>query len=149
MVKNYAKKINNSSLDIGYSKKNSIFAKNKFMKKTYQPFIIEKADLILEVLKDDVNPTEDARNRLCDLLTEKFIIGELSADDPINTIFNEDELLLFINCCIIDNEISHLIEMGLVGSYEDDDNEPFFFLTEEGKKCVEEIRKENLEVDNE
>ncbi|MCX6835058.1 MAG: phosphoribosyltransferase family protein, partial [candidate division Zixibacteria bacterium] len=53
--------------------------------------------LILDVLKDDVSITDFAMDRMCDLLTDKFISGDLSSDDPIQEIFNEKELLHYIN----------------------------------------------------
>lgn len=108
------------------------------MKKTYQPFIIEKAEEILYLLKDDFEATEQIKNRLCDILTEKFIKGELSSDDPIDSIFDEEELLLFINEALIRKDLDHLIEEGLINVLNDENDEEMFFITEKGKKYVEE-----------
>ena len=114
------------------------------MKKTYQPFIIEKADKILDILKDDISPTEMAKNRLCNLLTEKFIKGELNPDDPVNMIFEEDELLSFVNICLVEKDIERLMELGLVGMLDDDDDpEPTYFVTKEGRKYIDELRRDN------
>lgn len=111
--------------------------KTNIMKKTYQPFILEKADEILYILKDDIEPTEQTKNHLCDILTEKFIKGELSSEDPIDSIFDEEELLLFINESLIRKDLDSLIEQGLINVLNDDNNEEMFFLTEKGKKYVE------------
>lgn len=108
------------------------------MKKTYQPFILEKADEILYLLKEDIESTEQIKNLLCDILTEKFIKGELSSEDPIDSIFDEEELLLFINEALIRNDLDNLIQQGLVNVLNDENGEEMFFLTEKGKKYVEE-----------
>lgn len=115
------------------------FCKNiNNMKKTYQPFIIQKSDEILYLLKDDIESTENTKNRLCDFLTEKFIKGDLSSETPIEEIFEEEELLLFIHESLIRQDLEHLIETGLVNTLNDENGEEMFFITEEGKKYVEE-----------
>ena len=118
------------------------FDKTFIMKKIYQPFIIEKAGLILDVLKDDVSITDFTMDRMCDLLTDKFISGDLSSDDPIQEIFNEKELLLYINEMEIHKDLDHLIELELI-DYFVDDNEGLviYFMTEKGKKYVDELKK--------
>lgn len=107
------------------------------MSKVYQPFILEKADQLLEVLKDDIQCTPVTKNRLCDILTAKFIEGELNPDDPINSIFDEDELMSFIHECLVQEDLDILVEKGLVGILEDENNENMYFVTEEGKKYME------------
>ena len=115
------------------------------MNKTYQPFIIEKAEEILDILKDDINPSEHMKERLCMILTDKFIDGKLSADDDVRTVFDsEEELLKFVNECYTYENLVSLMEQGLVGMYEDDNNEKLFFLTEKGKLFMDALRKSKL-----
>ena len=108
--------------------------------KTYQPFILKLADDILELI-DEVEPlpkTVDCKNRLCDMLTTKFINGQISSTDTIvDGIFDEDELTLFINEVIVQHELENLKEKGLIDSYDDVDGEEIFFLTKEGINYVE------------
>jgi hypothetical protein len=114
------------------------------MNKTYQPFILKKADEIFEILKEDIKYSDFMKNRLCNMLTKKFIDGELCSEDPVNTIFkNEDELLSFINEALVYEDIKHLMELGFVG-YLDEDNDDVssFFITEKGRQYVEEMMKE-------
>lgn len=107
------------------------------MNKTYQPFIIAKADEILDVLKDDISITEYAKEELCMILTQKFIDGKFNAEDDISTVFeSEDELLMFVNKCYNQEDLMSLMEKGLVGMFEDENNKEIFFLTEEGKRYV-------------
>jgi hypothetical protein len=112
------------------------------MKKTYQPFIIEKANEILDILKEDVIPSDHAREKLYMLLTQKFINGKLNADDDISMVFDsEEEILGYINDCVTYENLLVLIDKGLVGMYNDDNDEEFFFLTESGKLYVESLMK--------
>ena len=108
------------------------------MNTTYQPFILKKADEILEILKEDIQYSDFIKNRLCSILTDKFIMGELSAEDPVNSVFNnEDELLLFINEALVYEDIKHLIELGFVGYLDEGDKRgDIFFITEKGKDYV-------------
>ena len=112
------------------------------MKKTYQPFIIEKADEILEALKEDITPSEHIKNRICDMLTEKFIKGELSADDNVYDVFDESDFLSLIQMAKLYEDLNSLIEKGFIGTLDDDENpEASYFLTEKGKLYMEELKK--------
>jgi len=112
------------------------------MNRTYQPFIIEKAEEILETLKDDIKPSEHMKDRLCMILTDKFIAGTLSAEDDVRTVFeSEEELLKFVNECYTYENLVSLMEQGLVGVYEDENDEKLFFLTEKGKLFMDALKK--------
>jgi hypothetical protein len=108
------------------------------MNKTYQPFILAKADEILEILKEDIKYSDYIKNRLCNILTQKFIKGDLNVDDPVDTIFDdEDDLHRFISEALCYEDLSHLTELGLVGFLdEDDERGHFFFITEKGKEYM-------------
>lgn len=112
------------------------------MNKTYQPFILEKADEILEILKDDIKPSEFIKNRLCNILTQKFIKGDLSSEDTVDMIFDDaDELERFISEALCYEDLSHLMELGLIGFLdEDDERGHFFFMTEKGKQYLAQIQ---------
>lgn len=113
------------------------------MNKTYQPFIIQKSEEILEILKDDIKPLDHNKEQLCLLLTNKFINGTLSADDDVSTIFDsEDELLKFINECDTYEHLVSLMEKGLIDMIEDENNEELFFLTDAGKLQVQLMKKQ-------
>jgi hypothetical protein len=114
------------------------------MNKTYQPFIIKKSEEILEILKEDIVPSDYAKEALCGILTEKHINGKLNENDDISMIFDsEEEILRLINECQTHDELIGLIEKGLVGVYEDENNEELFFLTDAGKLYVEQMLKNN------
>jgi hypothetical protein len=118
------------------------------MKKTYQPEIIRSADLLIEILEESdffeeyEQETKDyARERLCDILTEKFLLGELATelDEPI---LNEEEFDTFMSEILVKNVLIGLEEKGLVGDIIDDEtNETVYFLTEEGKKEGERLNE--------
>ena len=123
-----------------------IFVKNFNMNKTYQPFILQKAEEIFEILKEDVKSSDFAKDLLCSVLTEKFIAGELSSGDSIQGIFNEEELLSFINEVATHDDLEHLIELKLVNYFNDENDEITYFLTEEGKMYVEMLLKEDIKL---
>jgi hypothetical protein len=108
------------------------------MKKTYQPLVIKRANETIEALKEihffedkEISSTDYAQIRLCDILTENFINGELTETDPI---FTEEEFNIYIKEVVVHNVLEGLVKKGIVGSYEDDDVEEVFFMTEEGKR---------------
>lgn len=108
------------------------------MKKTYQPQIKEiSEDMVKSLISsgffveneiDDSSPSFDV---ICDVLTEKFIKGEIS-DGMVD--FTEDEfndMLSLINATCVLNSLK---KKGLADSYEDENTEEIFFLTKEGKE---------------
>ena len=107
------------------------------MKGTYQPFILEIVEEVFEELKDDINPSEASKEYLCMLLTEKFIDGKLSEGDGSQGIFESDEEIdIFVNQCWVNDNLDILYEHGLIGTYNDGET---FFITEEGKRYVEQM----------
>jgi hypothetical protein len=108
------------------------------MKKTYQPLVIKRADETIELLTSvnffldhGIESTKYIRTRLCDMITEKFINGELTEDEPM---FDKDEFKKLLNEIEVHNVLEGLRKKGLIGSYEDDDVEETFFITDLGKK---------------
>lgn len=114
------------------------------MKKTYQPFIIEKSEIIIESLNsvdffknEEIKSTEYAKELICDKLTEKFISGQLTSTDT--TLFTEDEMVEILHTITVENALSGLIEKGLINSFEDENGDSVFFLTENGKETAQQL----------
>lgn len=106
-------------------------------KVTYQPAVIEKTNVIIDELiysnffKD--NEIEDigfAIKTISDNLTEKFINGELENEE----LFTTDEFVAMLQMIIAENVLRELQKKGLITSYEDENTEEVFFLTELGKQ---------------
>ena len=121
------------------------------MKKTFQPFIVAKAEEMIIFMKTDydvfenlgIKSTEYTKERLCDILTEKFINGEYDENDDIGDLFPDDKLLMsFLAEMATKSDLDNLIEKGLVGSLDDDSGRDFYFVTEKGKECVKQMNKE-------
>jgi hypothetical protein len=104
------------------------------MEKTFQPFIIKKAEEVLDDLKGLISPNEKSKKHLCELMTEKFIEGKLSEDDDY-VFESDDEINEFLNLCKVYDDIAVLQEYGLVGTYDDD--EECYFVTEKGKQYLD------------
>lgn len=122
------------------------------MKKTFQPFIVSKAEEIINFLQNNgtnifedlgIKSTDYTKERLCDMLTEKFISGEYNENDDIIDLFPSDKLLMsFLAEMSTKSDLDNLIEKGLVGSLDDDDGNDYYFITEKGKECVKQMNKE-------
>jgi hypothetical protein len=118
------------------------------MSKIYQPIVLEKADAFIESLveseffKDyEINSTDLAKKYICDRLTEKFISGQL--DEITDEFLTEEELDTYLREIVAGSLLYELKEKGLMNSYEDDDTEETFFLTDEGKVILEKIKEDN------
>ena len=104
------------------------------MKTTYQPFIIEQGDKVLELLKEDIVINDRSKELIYSLLTEKFIEGNLN--EGVEVFDSTDELNFFIHRCNVQEDLVSLQQKGLIDSF--DDNESFF-LTKRGKLCSEKL----------
>ena len=124
------------------------FVKKDIMEKIYQPFIITKADEIINFMKTGfdvfedigVKSTEYTKERLCDILTERFIKGEYNENDEILDIFSNDDILTsFLSEISIQSDLKSLIDKGLIGLLDDDNGRDFYFVTKKGKECVKQM----------
>lgn len=118
------------------------------MSKIYQPIVIEETEHLISGLKEslffDDYQIEDltyVRQHLLDVMTDKFIKGEL--DENIDEIFSEDEFTKLLQELVAGSLLYELKQKGLVNSYEDENTEETFFLTDEGKKFMK--NKENID----
>lgn len=109
------------------------------MSKAYQPIVVEETENIIQGLieSDFFNDYEIydytfARQYILDLLTQKFIDGLLENEE--DELFSEDEFTKMLREIVAGTLLYELKERGLINSYEDNDTEEVFFLTEEGKK---------------
>lgn len=113
------------------------------MRKIYQPIVIEKSNEILYVLEEtgffkdyEIENFDFAITYLNDKLTEKFIDGNL--DEESENLFTEDEFDVILREIVAGSVLYELKEKGYINSYEDDTTEETFFLTEEGRKMIDE-----------
>jgi hypothetical protein len=111
--------------------------------KVYQPIVIEETDYFIEGLVEsgffedyDIKDLTFVRTHLLDIFTEKFINGLLNDDEM--ELFTEDEFDILLKELVAGSVLFELKEKGFVDSYEDDDTDEMFFLTDEGKKFVKE-----------
>ena len=118
------------------------------MSTIYQPLVLEKADAFIESLveseffKDyEIDSTDFAKKYICDRLTEKFISGQL--DEITDEFLTEEELDTYLREIVAGSLLYELKEKGLMNSYEDDDTEETFFLTDEGKVILEKLKEDN------
>ena len=117
------------------------------MGKVYQPVVIKRTDEIIEILIEsdfftdyELTNTETARKFILDELTAKFIKGEFDMEH--DELFTEEEFTTVLNKIIAATILGDLKEKGLLNSYEDDNTEEMFFLTDEGKEALLNMKKE-------
>jgi hypothetical protein len=110
---------------------------------SFLPKIIEISDEIIEVLIEDkffvdfeIQDMTYAKKRFCEELTSKFVNGELDEDGDI---FTDTEYDIFLNVIVDEYVLSVFHKEGYFNSYEDENTEEVFFLTEEGKKNLDKL----------
>lgn len=111
------------------------------MSKIYQPIVIERTNEIIEILIEthffedyEIEVTDFAKNHISDILTDKFINGDVDLMD--DEIFTEEEYETLLREIVAGTILNELKTKGLVNSYEDENTEEMFFLTEMGKKLL-------------
>jgi len=116
------------------------------MKNIYQPIVIDRANEIMNVLREsdfffeyEIEDQSFAMTYLCDKLTDKFIKGEL--DESVENLFHEDDMDQFLKEIVAGSLLYELQSKGIIDSIEDENNEERFFLTEKGKKLANEMTK--------
>ena len=116
----------------------------------YQPLIIENAKKIVESLvesdffiEQEIESTEYAYEYLCEKLNDKFINNNLSFE---NVNITEEEFTIYLKEIIAGSILESLLDKGLIGAYDDEDSdEKYFFLTDEGKKLKEYVAEHDNE----
>jgi len=110
---------------------------------SFLPKIIEISDEIIEVLIEDkffvdfeIQDMAYAKKRFCEELTAKFVNGELDEDGDI---FTDSEYDVILNEIVAEDILRSLQKEGYVNSYEDDNTEEVFFLTDEGKITLDKM----------
>lgn len=118
------------------------------MSKVYQPVIIEKVEEIIKILDEseffkdyDITNMDFIREYLSDNLTQKFIIGNFDIEN--DELFSEDEFEKILKEMVVGTLLEELKQKGVINSYGDETmDEEVYFLTEEGKKHLENLKKE-------
>jgi hypothetical protein len=112
---------------------------------SYLPKIIEISEELVNILIEDqffvdfeITDYAYAKKRFCDELTTKFIAGELDFED--GELFTDDELDAILKEIAAESVLRTLEKGGYINSYEDENVEETFFLTEKGKKEIERLK---------
>lgn len=121
------------------------------MSKIYQPIVIKRTDEIITFLKESgffsefqIENTEYAKKYMSDILTTKLIEGKINME--YDEIFTEEEFDKILVEITAGSYMHELKKKGMVDSYEDDETEERFFLTEMGLKMIDEIKKNNNSI---
>jgi len=117
------------------------------MPKVYQPIVIEEAENLLVGLKDskffeeyEITDLTFAKEYLLEIMTEKYISGLIGDFDGENgELFTEEEFSKLLKEIVAGSILNSLKEEGYLNSYEDETTEELFFLTEKGKKHLEDL----------
>ena len=82
-----------------------------------------------------------AIKQFTELITEKYVIDPSLDDDEF--LWTEDEFEVILQKIIVGSILYDLKEDGILNSYEDENTEETFFLTEKGKSLKNKL-KDNL-----
>lgn len=113
---------------------------------SYLPKIEQISDELIKALIEDeffkdfeINDSTFAKKRFCDELTRKFIAGDLDLEDE--DLFTDDEMDTILREIVAENVLRDLQKSGFISSYEDENVEETFFLTEKGKEELNNMRE--------
>lgn len=124
------------------------------MSKIYQQIVLDECETIIITLTEmdffkdyEIVDLTFVRKHLCDILTQKYIDGLLNEDDI--SIFTEDEFEKLLRELAAGSVLFELKKKGFIDSYEDDDTEEIFFLSEKGKVYLQELKENPSNSDKE
>jgi len=123
------------------------------MSKIYSPQVIKYTEAVIEDLskKDELlggnffeietsrNP-ELGKQVLYELIADTATENFLQREDQ-NITLSEDQMVDVFSNTVLHVSLDHLKKEGLVNSFEDENGEECFFLTETGKQVTEEMTK--------
>lgn len=108
---------------------------------SYLPKIQEITEGIIKTLVDDnyftdfeISSQDYARKRFSDELTKKFLENGLDNEDE--GYIGEEEFEAILKEIVAEDLLRSLQKKGLINSYEDDETEEVFFLSDLGKKEI-------------
>lgn len=111
----------------------------------YQPIIVENAKKIVDSLIEsnffddhELDNTDYANVYLCEKLNEKYIENGLNLHE---FRFTNEEFSIYLKEIIAGTILESLVSKGLISSYEDENTERIYFLTDEGKKLKEYVNE--------
>lgn len=119
-----------------------IFAQKIFMemKTVYQPEIKQYTEDIIEDLKNvnffvdnEINDFEFTKKYICDFLTQKFITTGLNVEEGF---FTDEEFGVMLKEIIVGSLFYSMKEKGYLNSYEDEETDETFFLTDIGREYL-------------
>jgi hypothetical protein len=108
------------------------------MSKVYQPIVIEETENLIEGLREskffedyEIEDLTFVREHLLEIMTQKFIDGSLN--EEFEELFSEDEFTKILQELVAGSLLYEMKQKGFVNSYEDENTEETFFLTDKGK----------------
>lgn len=113
------------------------------MAKVYQPIVIKETEILLQGLIDskffedyEIENLTFAKEYILEIINEKYISGLLGEGELGEEIFTEEEFTKILQEIIAGTLLNELKENGYINSYEDEETEEMFFLTEKGKEYL-------------
>jgi hypothetical protein len=120
---------------------------------SYLPKIEKIANEIIQTLIEDkffedfeIEDYSYTKKRFCEELTTKFLLNGLENEDI--GIFNEDEFDKILKEIVAEDMLRGLQKKGFINSYEDDNTEEVFFLTEKGREEMQKKSDDETDVLN-
>jgi len=117
------------------------------MSTVYQPIVIEESEQLLIGLVEskffedyEITDLTFARQYILEIMNEKYISGLLG--EETEELFTEEEFTKMLQEIVAGTVLHELKEGGYLNSYEDENTEEMFFLTDKGKKYLESKKDE-------
>lgn len=114
------------------------------MTRVYQPIVIEQSEDLLHGLVEsgffddyEITNLTFAKEFILDKINQKYILGLMGEEFINDELFSEEEFTKLLQELVAGSLLYDLKEGGYLNSYEDEQTEELFFLTEKGKKFLE------------
>lgn len=117
------------------------------MGKVYQQIVITETKNLMDALVDsnffkdhEITDFTFAENYFLEKMNEKYVIGITKGnEEEIDFFFTEEEFTKMLQEVVAGTILYDLKEKGLINSYEDEETEEIFFLTEKGKDLIKNL----------
>lgn len=123
------------------------------MSKIYQKEVIKQSEEFIDALiesnffkEHEIDNLTFAKEFVLEVMNKKYVEGIIGEEK--SEFFSEKEFTEILQTIIAGSLLHELKEKGLINSYEDENTDEIFFVTEKGKEIMKNLDIEDIEETN-